>query len=67
VALNLNGRNEESSSEAIAAYESVALLGQVITQVFDQDTVDDAARRASGAHVRNMGRLLCGEYRFKFM
>lgn len=24
-----NGRNEESSAEAIAAYEAVALLGQV--------------------------------------
>jgi endoglucanase Acf2 len=30
-----NGRNEESSAEAIAAYESVALLGQVGMMAFD--------------------------------
>jgi endo-1,3(4)-beta-glucanase len=60
IPLNLNGRNEESSSEAIAAYEAVALLGRVIVKVFDEDSVDDKDWRARGTRMWTMGRLLCG-------
>jgi hypothetical protein len=60
IPLNLNGRNEESSSEAIAAYEAVALLGRVIVQVFNEDSVDDKDWRARGTRMWTMGRLLCG-------
>ena len=30
----LNGRNQESSSEAIAAYESIGLYGEVMVSLF---------------------------------
>ena len=62
VALNLNGRNQESSSEAVSAYEAVALFGDVIVNVFNQDTPEDMSRRALGARINNMGRLLYGLY-----
>lgn len=33
----LNGKNQESSSEAIAAYEAVALYGKVMVSVFKEE------------------------------
>ena len=56
-----NGRNQESSSEAIHAYEGIALYGSVCMHAWGDDTVDnpsvatnaDVARRVS-----LMGRLL---------
>ena len=56
-----NGRNQESSSEAIAAYEAVALYGDVLyTQWGASDSItekfnDEASIAGS---VRDMGRLL---------
>jgi hypothetical protein len=54
-----NGRNEESSSESIAAYEAVAVYGQVMSTIFkesanpqDQQYYEDAVR------VYEIGRLL---------
>jgi endoglucanase Acf2 len=37
-----NGRNQESSSESISAYEAVALYGQVIAGIYQgsADTVE---------------------------
>jgi len=48
-----NGRNQESVSEAIAAYEAVALLGEVLSHVFHSesymagDSVDGGLLRGS--------------------
>jgi endo-1,3(4)-beta-glucanase len=53
---NPNGRNQESSSEAIAAYEAVAMFGEVMRGVFMNDT--DPALAETALHVRDMGRLL---------
>ena len=53
----LNGKNQESSSEAIAAYESVALYGKVMADVFG---LDQRARQEYEAakEVRNVGKLM---------
>ena len=50
-----HGRNQESSSEAIAAYEAVALYGQVMVDAFDEcgGKKSDAARL-----VRDVGQFL---------
>ena len=54
-----NGRNQESSSEAIAAYESVALFGEVAAEVYrgSADPEDGSLLEAS-ERIRDMGRLL---------
>ena len=56
-----NGRNQESSSEAIAAYESVALYGTAMYKVWGEGvsaTETDNVNAATAAAVRDMGRLL---------
>lgn len=51
-----NGRNQESSSESVAAYESVALYGKVMAAIFaDQGNRDDHSR---ALEVRRVGKLL---------
>ena len=57
-----NGRNQESSSEAIAAYEAVALYGDVLYEQWgggEEENSDlDNSRAQTSARVRDMGRLL---------
>ena len=54
-----NGRNQESSSESIAAYEAVALYGKVMAKVFEQGKDTDSRGKASvSRHIRDTGRLL---------
>lgn len=56
---NPNGRNEESSSEAIAAYEAVALYGDVANYNFEQSsTLIDKTNAENAKRIRDMGRLL---------
>lgn len=50
-----HGRNQESSSEAIAAYESMALFGQVMTDVLSSQ---DHTRLEIAKMVRDAGELL---------
>lgn len=61
-----NGRNEESSSESISAYEAVALYGEVAAELF-QGVADaeGAAYYDNALRLRDMGRLLLAtEVRF---
>jgi hypothetical protein len=51
-----HGRNEESSSEAIAAYESVALYGQVMMDVMRKD--GSHQERETAKLIRDVGELL---------
>lgn len=56
-----NGRNQESSSEAISAYEAVALYGRAASRfVFglNESNASDAENKATCERVYNMGRLL---------
>jgi len=57
----MNGRNQESSSEAIAAYEAVAMYGAVMVDAWgggkSQDTMD-TQNAYTAARVRDVGRLL---------
>ena len=50
-----HGRNEESSSEAIAAYESMALFGQVMTDILAND---GGKKLKTAKMVRDAGELL---------
>lgn len=50
-----HGRNEESSSEAIAAYESMALFGQVMTDALESE---GGRRLETAMMVRDAGELL---------
>lgn len=52
----LNGKNQESSSEAIAAYEGVALFGQVMEEVWR--SANDEANAAVSNEVSKVGRLM---------
>jgi hypothetical protein len=54
----LNGKNQESSSEAIAAYEGVALFGQTMQQIFEGEKNERNA--AISARISKVGRLLAG-------
>ena len=59
----LNGRNQESSSEAIAAYEAVAAFGSAMVRALGEGDDDDDApalgrRRAAALECRDVGRLL---------
>ena len=57
----LNGRNQESSSEAIHAYEAIALYGSVMMHAWGDGTADDSALNGFGLTARRvslMGRLL---------
>jgi len=51
-----HGRNEESSSEAIAAYEAIALYGSVMMDVFKEKS--DADKLEKATLVRDAGQLL---------
>lgn len=57
-----NGRNQESSSEAIHAYEAVAVYGDVMQAIFDVNRLDpnhpDKILYENSLRVRDMGRLL---------
>lgn len=52
----LNGKNQESSSEAIAAYESVALFGQVMTKIWGMS--HDHEKMAISQDMLKVGQLL---------
>jgi Glycosyl hydrolase family 81 C-terminal domain/Glycosyl hydrolase family 81 N-terminal domain len=52
-----HGRNEESSSEAIAAYEAVALYGAVMADIFSEGSDNDDQHNAAKL-VRDAGQLL---------
>ena len=57
----INGRNQESSSEAIHAYEAIALYGSVMMHAWGDGTADDSALNEFGLTARRislMGRLL---------
>ena len=51
----LNGKNQESSSEAIAAYESVALYGQAMASSWERV---DPQKAAISKEIETIGRLL---------
>jgi len=60
-ALYANGRNQESSSEAIAAYEAVSLFGHVMTQIWEEEittTNNNNENISTARHICNIGRLL---------
>jgi len=54
----LNGKNQESTSEAIAAYEGVALFGQVMNEIWQQE--QHARYAAISKQIADVGRLLAG-------
>lgn len=56
----LNGRNQESSSEAIAAYEAVALFGEVMVDAWKgcHDCANTQEHELVSSEIRNVGRLL---------
>jgi len=51
-----NGKNQESSSEAIAAYEAVALYGKVMKEIWQEDNNDGYV--ATAQQVADVGRLM---------
>jgi endoglucanase Acf2 len=51
-----NGRNQESSSEAINAYEGIALYGLASYDAFHAAGKEDVAENCK--HIHNMGKLL---------
>ena len=58
---NPNGRNQESSSESIAAYEAVALYGQVMAKVFQKSVMEANQKKEFteiALRVRDTGRVL---------
>jgi hypothetical protein len=50
----MNGRNQESSSESIAAYESVAIYGEVMSKIFKER--DDKLKLVAAERVRRAGK-----------
>ena len=50
------GRNQESSSEALNAYEGVTLFGQVMSRVFQND--GNMTMAANADQIRDVGKLL---------
>lgn len=54
--LSPHGREQESSSEAIAAFEAVALFGNIMMDIFSNE--GDAEKLESARTVRNVGELL---------
>lgn len=54
----LNGKNQESSSEAIAAYEAVALFGQVMNEIWEKEQHEGNA--AVSKQIANVGKLMAG-------
>lgn len=54
-----NGRNQESSSESIAAYEAMSLYGSVMAENWENDEdIESPAKAAVSRHIREVGRLL---------
>lgn len=56
-----NGRNQESSSEAIAAYEGIAMYGSVMMKAFGNgksDSESDNKNAFTACRVFNIGRML---------
>lgn len=53
-----HGRNEESSSEAIAAYEAVALYGSVMVDAFGEMSTSSHDGVSAARLVRDAGQLL---------
>lgn len=55
-----NGRNQESSSEAISAYEAVALYGDVLSTLYTSESSNphEKALYDAALRIRDMGRLL---------
>uniref|UniRef100_A0A7S3L7Q4 glucan endo-1,3-beta-D-glucosidase n=1 Tax=Amphora coffeiformis TaxID=265554 RepID=A0A7S3L7Q4_9STRA len=51
-----NGRNQESSSEAIASYEAVALYGATMSQIFEWEGMDQERKSAEAVH--SVGRTI---------
>jgi hypothetical protein len=57
----LNGRNQESSSEAIAAYEGIAMFGSVMMKAFGNGASTNPSYNKNAAvacQVFNVGRFL---------
>jgi len=55
----LNGRNQESSSEAIAAYEAVGLYGQEMMKAWREGSLfGDSKNMGISKNIRDVGRLL---------
>lgn len=57
----LNGRNQESSSEAIAAYEGIAMYGSVMMKAFGNgksSNESDNENAHTACHIFNIGRFL---------
>ena len=54
----LNGKNQESSSEAIAAYEGVALFGQVMNKIWEKK--EHKRYAAVSKQIANVGKLMAG-------
>jgi len=55
-----NGRNQESSSESIAAYEAVSLFGEVMAGVWERagNTAVYKEKALAAHHISNVGQLL---------
>lgn len=54
-----NGRNQESSSESIAAYEAVSLFGSVMVGKWSDDNSSEGQKKVTICrHIRDVGRLL---------
>jgi hypothetical protein len=58
----LNGRNQESSSESIAAYESVALYGAVMTSIWEESREHSASKEIRDRAVLTATELLGQRY-----
>jgi len=52
----LNGKNQESSAEAIAAYEAVALFGKVMQQVWNDASMSSEASIAK--EIKQVGQIM---------
>eukprot|EP00536_Pseudo-nitzschia_multiseries_P014448 jgi/Psemu1/214718/e_gw1.705.41.1 len=52
----LNGKNQESSSEAIASYESVAIFGKVMNKIWEEKNNKKYA--AVSKQISNVGKLM---------
>ena len=57
-----NGRNQESSSEAIAAYEAVSLFGSTAAEKYSDNSAANTIyydRYQTSRRIKDLGRLLC--------
>jgi hypothetical protein len=61
VAVNPNGRNQESSAEAIHAYEAMALYGKVMEEIFAKERMQLPTayeNHVTSVQIKNLGKLL---------